>query len=158
VLSVAVEIGSATKPRSRSDHTSWVIPPARTAIRGTLSIGSSAGKAPVAPTKVTPVSLPTRSSIVRVATSAAKTALPAGSTSPFDAVSVPRANCAGTPLRRSSFSVRTAVGEFIFSPYCVALVVSTPPWILFGFVISLVFGKNGASRAICTTSAPQRKP
>jgi hypothetical protein len=60
-LIVAVETGSATKPRFRSDHTSWLTPPVRTAIRGTPLRGSVAGRAPVTRRKVRPCSLPVAS-------------------------------------------------------------------------------------------------
>ena len=42
-LIVPTETGSAVKPRFRSDHTSWLTAPVRTAIRGVRSTESSAG-------------------------------------------------------------------------------------------------------------------
>ena len=96
MLIVAVDTGSAVKPSWRSDHTSWLTAPVRTAIRGARSIGSPAGGAVFSRRNVSPLSRPASSSARRA--------------SGLN-VAIPGVSDAGTPAASTAFKVRTAVGE-----------------------------------------------
>ena len=86
-------------------------------MRGTRSIGSSAGSAAAATRRNrAPVSLPARASATFVAGSAANTAVPAGSVAPVGAGERGHRELRGAARRRAAaLSVRTAVGESISS-------------------------------------------
>jgi hypothetical protein len=84
LIVVVVPTGLASKPRFRSDQTSWFTAPVITAIRGAWSMGSvSSGTAcETILRKSTPLSRPAVASFTRVARSAAKRTEPAGSMPP----------------------------------------------------------------------------
>ncbi len=91
-----------------------------------------------------------------VASSAAKTALPAGSV-PAEPGNGASAICAATPDPTSSFSARTAVGESISRTYRSALPRSTPPVRRAGFLIfaPLRMWKSAFRRDRDDVGAPQ---
>jgi hypothetical protein len=80
--------------------------PVSTAIRGTRSIGSSAGSAAAATRRnVRPASRPVAARRAMVAGSAAKTAEPAASVAPAWDVNCPSATSAGTPAPTTNASI-----------------------------------------------------